>query len=63
VDEDEEEEEEESEESEEVPSHCTKCGSEQHPGKLLLCDGDKCGSAYHIYCLTPKLEKIPRGKW
>eukprot|EP01052_Picozoa_sp_SAG31_P024778 SAG31_NODE_2131_length_6375_cov_5.937540_2_plen_81_part_00 len=28
---------------------------------MLLCDGCDCG--YHIYCLRPKMETIPRGKW
>lgn len=61
--EEEDEEEEEEEESSEVTGLCTKCGLEQHPGKLLLCDSKKCPHAYHTYCLEPKLDKIPRGKW
>jgi hypothetical protein len=29
--------------------------------KIILCDA--CDVGYHIYCLTPKLKTIPRGKW
>jgi hypothetical protein len=28
---------------------------------MMLCDA--CGSAYHTYCLTPPLEKVPAGEW
>ncbi|XP_020629479.1 E3 ubiquitin-protein ligase UHRF1-like isoform X1 [Orbicella faveolata] len=36
---------------------CHKCGGKENPGDQLLCD--ECDLAYHIYCLTPPLTKIP----
>lgn len=37
--------------------NCHKCGGKENPGDQLLCD--ECDLAYHIYCLSPPLEKIP----
>ena len=28
---------------------------------MLICDD--CEKAFHIYCLKPKLKKIPKGDW
>ena len=51
----------------EEPPHdlCVKCQeSHSYPGnELLLCDGDDCGSAYHLHCLRPKLLAVPKGDW
>jgi hypothetical protein len=41
--------------------HCIICASAKDPSKLLICDG--CEKVYHLYCLTPPLAKVPRGKW
>ena len=30
---------------------------------MLLCDGDSCTTAYHIYCLKPPLAVVPEGDW
>eukprot|EP00039_Didymoeca_costata_P015572 m.267887 g.267887 ORF g.267887 m.267887 type:complete len:1345 (+) comp16251_c3_seq1:224-4258(+) len=40
---------------------CQVCKKGTDPDKLLLCD--KCDLGYHIYCLNPKLKKIPVGDW
>lgn len=37
------------------------CRSSKDPDKLLLCDG--CNIGRHIYCLKPKLQKVPEGDW
>jgi NAD(P)-dependent dehydrogenase (short-subunit alcohol dehydrogenase family) len=51
----------------EEPPHdlCVKCQeSHSYPGnELLLCDGDDCGSAYHLHCLRPPLAAVPEGDW
>lgn len=36
---------------------CSVCGSKDNPDKLLLCD--ECDQAFHLYCLSPKLSKVP----
>ena len=41
---------------------CLVCGSGDNAEKMLLCDGCTSG-AYHIDCLTPKLDAIPEGDW
>merc|ERR1711862_111973 len=40
---------------------CRVCFSKHDEHKLLLCDN--CDAEYHIYCLTPKLEEVPKEKW
>ncbi|XP_065861421.1 histone-lysine N-methyltransferase ATXR6 [Euphorbia lathyris] len=40
---------------------CEKCGSDQSPAELLLCDGCDCG--YHLFCLRPILVSVPKGSW
>lgn len=44
---------------------CFKCQeSHSYPGnELILCDGDDCGSMYHLHCLRPKLLTVPKGDW
>ncbi|XP_075223802.1 ATP-dependent chromatin assembly factor large subunit isoform X2 [Lycorma delicatula] len=39
------------------------CGLCKHrdPDKMLLCDS--CNRGYHMYCLKPKLTKVPEGDW
>ncbi|GLU04971.1 hypothetical protein SLE2022_220970 [Rubroshorea leprosula] len=37
---------------------CVICNNE---GLLLCCD--KCPATYHLYCLSPPLEKAPDGDW
>lgn len=40
---------------------CHKCGEKRDPNKQLLCD--ECNMAYHIYCLSPPLDKIPEEEY
>eukprot|EP00798_Chlamydomonas_sp_ICE-L_P016470 gene16470-22692_t len=40
---------------------CEACGSDQNPEKLLCCD--RCPRVFHLKCLDPPLEKVPRGSW
>jgi len=43
------------------PKECLICGTVDNLDKLLSCDG--CESKYHIYCITPRLKKVPHGSW
>lgn len=36
---------------------CRKCGGKDSPNKQILCD--ECEGAYHIWCLSPPLDKLP----
>ncbi len=36
---------------------CHHCGGKDKPEETLMCD--ECDNAYHIFCLVPKLDKIP----
>ncbi|XP_068942872.1 E3 ubiquitin-protein ligase UHRF1 isoform X1 [Petaurus breviceps papuanus] len=36
---------------------CYVCGGKQDPDKQLMCD--ECDMAFHIYCLSPPLSRIP----
>lgn len=40
---------------------CEGCGEGKDESKLLLCE--ECDVSYHIYCLSPPLERIPHGPW
>lgn len=40
---------------------CQKCGKNDHPEWILLCD--KCDKGYHCSCLIPVLFVIPEGSW
>ena len=40
---------------------CRRCMSEGNDDKMMLCD--HCDAAHHIYCLTPKLKKVPDEAW
>jgi hypothetical protein len=40
---------------------CEICKSKDDGERMLLCDG--CDLGYHSFCLTPKLVKLPKGKW
>ncbi|KAK9503887.1 hypothetical protein O3M35_010353 [Rhynocoris fuscipes] len=37
--------------------NCHVCGIKAEPEKQVLCD--ECNMAYHIWCLTPPLDKVP----
>ena len=36
---------------------CSVCGGKDSPDKQILCDD--CDMAYHLWCLTPKLDAVP----
>lgn len=40
---------------------CKACGAAGDDDCALLCDS--CDAAYHIFCLTPRLEAVPSGEW
>eukprot|EP00232_Nephroselmis_pyriformis_P027122 CAMPEP_0182870104 /NCGR_PEP_ID=MMETSP0034_2-20130328/10324_1 /TAXON_ID=156128 /ORGANISM="Nephroselmis pyriformis, Strain CCMP717" /LENGTH=612 /DNA_ID=CAMNT_0025002593 /DNA_START=99 /DNA_END=1934 /DNA_ORIENTATION=+ len=40
---------------------CEVCKGAAHEDKMILCDRCDCG--YHMYCLSPPLEKVPDGDW
>ena len=40
---------------------CESCGMEDDVEELLICNS--CGLAYHIFCLIPPLQSIPRRSW
>ena len=39
---------------------CSVCCRPDDEANMLVCD---CKKGYHIYCLTPKLDKVPTGAW
>uniref|UniRef100_A0A0K8SBU0 PHD-type domain-containing protein n=1 Tax=Lygus hesperus TaxID=30085 RepID=A0A0K8SBU0_LYGHE len=49
------------EESDVEDYKCEKCGKEDHPEWILLCD--TCDKGYHASCLRPPLMLIPEGDW
>ena len=40
---------------------CVICKRDINHDQILICDG--CDKEYHMYCLTPKLKKVPEGHW
>ena len=40
---------------------CEVCGYDGDEAKMILCDD--CERGYHIYCLNPKLKRVPKGDW
>lgn len=48
-------------EEEEYFGVCEKCGKDNQPGRLLLCDG--CDNSCHTFCCVPKLAEVPKGDW
>jgi hypothetical protein len=42
---------------------CNKCGRRDDGHVMVLCDGEKCETALHIYCMPRPLKAVPRGKW
>ncbi|KAJ7544078.1 hypothetical protein O6H91_09G064000 [Diphasiastrum complanatum] len=41
-------------------SFCEVCGE---GGELLCCDGKTCRNTYHLGCLDPPLNEVPKGNW
>ena len=42
---------------------CAKCGRRGDAFRMLLCDGEGCERAEHIYCCDPPLIVAPVGEW
>lgn len=40
---------------------CRICRRKADPDNMLLCDN--CNKGHHLYCLKPKLHKVPDGDW
>lgn len=55
------EDEDEEEEGEFDQTQCTKCGHDDHPETILLCDN--CDAGWHLSCLRPPLLSVPEGDW
>lgn len=49
----------ESEESED--EGCVVCDRSNKPTKMILCDS--CDKPFHLFCLSPPLNTIPKGEW
>eukprot|EP00047_Mylnosiga_fluctuans_P014492 m.38903 g.38903 ORF g.38903 m.38903 type:complete len:1000 (+) comp5537_c0_seq1:133-3132(+) len=44
-----------------LKTRCRLCHRAGEAEKMLLCD--KCDDGYHMYCMTPKMHKVPEGEW
>ncbi|PNF34918.1 hypothetical protein B7P43_G01418 [Cryptotermes secundus] len=42
-------------------AHCRLCRRRGDAENMLLCDG--CNKGHHLYCLKPKLIRVPQGDW
>ncbi|GAV48655.1 hypothetical protein ZYGR_0N00590 [Zygosaccharomyces rouxii] len=40
---------------------CAVCNRNTKPTKMILCDS--CDKPFHIFCLSPPLDSIPKGDW
>jgi hypothetical protein len=40
---------------------CEKCKGGHHEAQIILCD--RCDSGWHMFCLSPPLERVPQGDW
>ena len=40
---------------------CLVCKQDDDHGSLMLCEG--CNAEYHIYCLNPPLNAVPKDDW
>ncbi|XP_062233943.1 lysine-specific demethylase JMJ17-like isoform X2 [Phragmites australis] len=47
--------------NEAVDQVCEQCNSGLHGDVMLLCD--RCDKGWHLYCLSPPLERVPPGNW
>ncbi|KAF9431525.1 hypothetical protein BGZ76_000196 [Entomortierella beljakovae] len=47
--------------NEEESDICEICHADNDLDKMLICDG--CELGYHMYCLTPPLQQIPKTDW
>jgi len=47
--------------NDEVDQVCEQCSSGLHGDVMLLCD--RCDKGWHLYCLSPPLERVPPGNW
>jgi len=40
---------------------CEQCGGGAYEEQIILCD--RCDRGYHMFCLAPPLESVPKGQW
>lgn len=40
---------------------CEKCKGGHHEEQIVLCD--RCDKGWHMFCLTPALDRVPAGSW
>lgn len=40
---------------------CEDCRGGHYEDKIILCD--KCDKGWHLFCLSPPLDKVPKGDW
>lgn len=40
---------------------CEKCKGGHYEDKIILCD--RCDKGWHMFCLSPAMEKVPEGEW
>ena len=40
---------------------CEKCKGGHYEDKIILCD--RCDKGWHMFCLSPAMEKVPDGEW
>ncbi|KAI7883965.1 hypothetical protein K492DRAFT_205018 [Lichtheimia hyalospora FSU 10163] len=45
----------------EIGQVCEICNTGDNEDSILLCDG--CDSGYHMYCLNPPLQTVPKSDW
>eukprot|EP00752_Nemacystus_decipiens_P016804 g15038.t1 len=45
------------------PTQCKVCNTRGTVMDMVKCIYEGCGSKYHLRCLEPPLEKVPKGQW
>ena len=42
---------------------CKVCGRPDNADIMLMCENVDCEQLYHIHCLNPPLDEVPKGTW